>query len=75
MKHDLLKEFLESGLTQKAFAEKKKMTAQWLGKELWLQLMYLYKNRLVKPHPYSYEVRYAHKYKDEILKALSKLNQ
>lgn len=72
---NLLKEYLESGLTQVAFAKQKKMTAQWLGKVLWLQLMYLYKNRLVTPHPYSYEVRYAHKYKEEILSALSKINQ
>ena len=69
--YSLLKEFLESDMTQKAFAEHKKMSVQWIGKLLWKQMMSLYKNNIVKPGPYAYEVRYAKKNKDKILTALN----
>ena len=67
----LLKEFLESGLTQKAFAESKGRDTQWISKLLWKQMMNLYKNKIITPGPYAYEVRYAKKHKDQILKAIN----
>ena len=67
----LLKEFLESGLTQKAFAESKGRDTQWISKLLWKQMMNLYKNGIITPGPYAYEVRYSKKHKDQILKAIN----
>ena len=70
----LLKEFLESGLTQKAFAESKGKDVQWTSKVLWKQMMRLYLSGLVVPGPYAYEVRYAKKYKKQILEVLDKIS-
>jgi hypothetical protein len=69
--YSLLKEFLESGLTQKAFAEHKQANYNWMNKKLWLQMNNLYKDNIVIPGMYAYEVRYAQKHKEKILKAIS----
>ena len=67
---DLLKEFLESDLSQKAFAEHKQMPLREVKKLLWQQMMTLYKKGIVSPKYYSYEVRYAKKHKEEFLQAI-----
>jgi hypothetical protein len=38
-------------------------------------MMNLYKNGLITPGPYAYEVRYAKKHKDQILNVLSNLRK
>jgi hypothetical protein len=71
--YTLLKEFLESDMTQKDFSKSKNIDNSFMNKKLWRQLMTLYKENIIMPGQYGYEVRYAKRHKEEILKAISKL--
>lgn len=75
MDYTLLKEFLESDLSQKDFAIQKNVKQSVISKKLWYQLNRLYMDGLHHPGPYAYEVRYARKNKEELLKAINSLYQ
>lgn len=71
----LLKEFLELNITQTEFAKQKGIKIPSMNKKLWYQLNMLYMMGLHTPGPYAYEVRYARKNKEELLKAISNFTQ
>lgn len=72
--YSLLKEFLQLDITQTEFAKMKGIKIPSLNKKLWYQLNMLYMNGLHTPGPYAYEVRYARKNKEELLKAIEKIS-
>ena len=75
MDYTLLKEFLESDMTQKEFAIQKNVKQSVISKKLWFLLNKLYMDGLHDPGPYAYEVRYARKHKEKLLKAINNLYQ
>ena len=75
MDYSLLKEYLESDMTQVAFAKIKNMSNSQMNKKLWFQLNKLYMDGLHDPGPYAYEVRYARKHREKLLKAINSLYQ
>lgn len=71
--YNLLKEFLQLDITQTEFAKQKGMKTSQMNKKLWYQLNMLYMNGLHSPGPYAYEVKYARKNKEELLKVLNEI--
>lgn len=72
--YSLLKEFLQLDITQTEFAKMKGIKIPTMNKKLWYQLNMLYMKGLHTPGPYAYEVRYARKNKEELLKAIEKIS-
>ena len=71
IEYALLKDFLISGLSIKAFVESKNGVLLTMKKEMWKQMMTLMKCGIVETDTYSYELRYARTHRDKFLNRIS----